>query len=71
MTEQQMVYVASDPDRPDLAWGICAEGPKLSAQVIAGWLRRGAVVTRVMAKDSRVMLAKWIKAQANKTEETP
>lgn len=62
MNEEDMCYVAADPDQPGAAWAAAVDEPRFAkdnAKEIASWIRKGANVMRVSTQTARDMLAKW------------
>lgn len=56
---EPMFYVASWPDYPDEAFAACVDEPqykKSTAESIAGWLERGAIIKRVTASEGKQMM---------------
>ena len=54
-----MFYVASWPEYPDEAFASCVDEPQWknsTAESIAYWLKRGAIIKRVTAQEGKQMM---------------
>lgn len=59
---QVMFYVASWPEYPDEAFASCVDEPQWkdsTAESIADWLKRGAIIQRVTAQESKQMMENY------------
>ena len=66
MMNEDMCYVAADPNQPGAAWGACIDMPgreKDTAKNIADWVRKGANVMRVPTETAWEMLSKWVRPE--------
>ena len=62
--DEDMVYVAADPEQPGTAWAISVDHPdykKDLAKSISKWIKQGAIVMRVKRSVGVKMLDKWVK----------
>lgn len=62
MVEEQMAFVAEDPQQPGAAWAIAADNPATkdhNDKEIASWLRAGAIVRRVPSAEAKEMFLRW------------
>lgn len=62
--EKTMLYVAADPKQPGAAWAATVDEPKYAkdtADTLADWVMRGAIVQRVDRVTAMEMLRKWVR----------
>ena len=58
-----MLYVASHPEYPDEAFAICVDEPQWraeTAKTLAVWIKHGANVMRVDAKQGKEMIDRFM-----------
>ena len=59
-----MVYVAVNPETPDVAYALCVDNPewkKLTAETLADWIKEGATVKHVTHELGCRMLMEYIR----------
>lgn len=62
MAEDDLVYVARDPDQPGTAWAArIIENTPECFRTLADWAKRGGVVDRVTSAEASKMLLAWVR----------
>lgn len=68
---EEMCYVAADPEQPGTGWAICVDDPcyaKYTAQNISTWTLKGANVMWVTYDVGMEMLEKWVRPAKEETK---